>query len=57
MVYQAKFEESLKQLDLKGIILIQGLLSQRAIELMLTEEDKKPLPTILLPEKKLIDVV
>jgi hypothetical protein len=51
MKYQDKFDNSLKQLDLQGIILLQGLLSQRAIELMMQPKEDEKKSSILLPEK------
>lgn len=53
MNFQSKFEESLKQLDLQGIILIQGLLAQRALELIMAEKEAKT-PAILKPEAKIV---
>jgi len=46
------FEESLKKLSLEGIILIQGLLAQRALELL--SEKKKPKKEAILKPSKLI---
>ena len=40
-----KFEDSLKSMSLEGILVVIGILSQRALELML--EDKKPKSTIV----------
>lgn len=48
-----KFEESLKKLDLQGLILVIGLLSQRALELMVKPKQdaiiKVNAPTLTLP--------
>lgn len=35
------FQESLEALDLQGLILVIGLLSQRALELMMKEKSEK----------------
>ena len=37
--FQSNFEKSLKALDLQAIVLVQGLLAQRALEI-LTEKPK-----------------
>lgn len=52
----SSFEKSLKELSLEGIILIQGLLSQRALQLI---SEQKPKPEtvkdkLLKPEKRLL---
>ena len=48
-----KFEESLGKLDLKGIILMQGLLAQQALKVLYEQENNNKQP-ILVPEKKII---
>lgn len=45
------FEKSLKALDLQGLILVMGLLCQRALEVI---AEQKSEPKIKVPEKKLI---
>jgi len=50
----SKFEDSLAKLDLKGIILMQGLLAQQALKLLYEEEHKAS--PVLVPEKKLIQL-
>ena len=47
-----KFQSSLEQLDLQGIILLQGLLAQRALILMTEKDAKKSklhVPTLVKP--------
>lgn len=41
MTFKDTFQENLEKLDLQGTILIIGLLSQRALELMTKETPKK----------------
>jgi len=43
------FEKSLESLDLQGLILVIGLLAQRALVVM--SEDKKPKSKLLKPSK------
>lgn len=45
-----KFQASLEALDLQGLILVIGLLSQRALELM---AKPKPKPSIIKPDVSL----
>jgi len=49
-----RFQESLEALDLQGLILVIGLLSQRALELMVKDKAKETVPGIIKPEIKLV---
>jgi len=49
----SKFEDSLSKLDLKGIILMQGLLAQEALKVLYEQEHNNTKP-VLVPEKKII---
>jgi hypothetical protein len=49
-----QFENSLKELSLEGIILIQGLLAQRALELLTQTKKDTPKDVILKPERRVI---
>lgn len=45
-----KLDESLDQLDLKGVMLLQGLLVNRALKLIYEQKEaEKPTSTLLLP--------
>lgn len=52
MKFKTSFEESLKELSLESIILIQGLLAQRALELITKKNEselvKPDAPKIIL---------
>jgi hypothetical protein len=48
-----KFQKSLEELDLQGIILLQGLLAQRALQLMTQPKEARP-SAIIQPEKALV---
>lgn len=52
----SSFEKSLKELSLEGIILIQGLLSQRALQLISEQKTKADTvkDKLLKPEKRLL---
>lgn len=50
---EVTFEESLKSLSLEGIILIQGLLAQRALEL-LSQKQSPMKEAILKPERRVL---
>jgi len=51
VTFKDSFQDSLEKLDLQGIVLIQGLLAQRALELM---AKPKPESKIVTPDKSLI---
>lgn len=51
----SSFEKSLKELSLEGIILIQGLLSQRALQLISEQKTTDTVKDKLLkPEKRIL---
>jgi hypothetical protein len=51
MTDQSKFQKSLEALDLQGLILLQGLLAQRALQLLTqSQPEKKIVPAILVPQ-------
>lgn len=49
------FEKSLKELSLEGIILLQGLLAQRALQIIVEQKPKDTVKNRLLkPEKRIL---
>lgn len=55
-------EESLKQLDLKGLLFLNGLIIERALQIVLEKEMAlknfapavKPLSSLLMPSKQIL---
>lgn len=50
------FEKSLKELSLEGIILLQGLLAQRALQIIVEQKPKADTvkDRLLKPEKRIL---
>lgn len=48
----SKFDDALNNLDLLGVMMVQGVLVNRALKLIYDEQEKKE--KLLIPDKKLI---